>query len=100
MPGYRPQTVEMTAEIGCLNEAAATRDLEIGRLNDAVAMHQAEIERLNEAISARDRELSSVKAERDAQIVWLSDERMRLNGQLNVDAAKLEVLQGQFDTVT
>jgi glycosyltransferase involved in cell wall biosynthesis/SAM-dependent methyltransferase len=100
LPRYRPQTVEMTAEIGCLNEAAATRDAEIGRLNDAAAMRQAEIERLNEAISARDRELSSVKAECDAQIVWLSDERMRLNGQLSVDAAKLEVLQGQFDTVT
>jgi glycosyltransferase involved in cell wall biosynthesis/SAM-dependent methyltransferase len=100
LPGYRPQTVEVTTEINRLNEAAARRDAEISRLSDAAARRQAEIQRLNEAISAGDKELSSVKAERDTQIVWLRDERTRLYGQLNVDAAKLGVLQKRLDTVT
>ena len=88
------------AEIGRLNEAVARRAAEIGRLNDVVATRDAEIGRLNNVLSARDIELSSVKAERDAQIVWLSDERTRLSGELNAHAAKLAVSQGQLYKLT
>jgi glycosyltransferase involved in cell wall biosynthesis/ubiquinone/menaquinone biosynthesis C-methylase UbiE len=126
LPGYRSQTVEMTAEIGRLSEAVATREAEIMRLNDAVATRNAaeimrlneavatrkaeimrlndavatriaEIGRLNDHLSSRDMELQSVKTERDAQIVWLSDERTRLNGQLDGYVAGLDALQGRYD---
>ena len=100
LPGYQTQAAEFTAEIGRLNDAAAVRDAEIHRLNDAAAVRDAEIRRLNDAISDADRELASVKAERDAQIVWLSDERTRQGEELHARAAQLEVLQGRFDKVT
>ena len=111
LPLYRSQSVEMTAEIGRLSEAVATRDAEIMRLTDAVATGEGEIKRLNDVaaplnveihrlhdvLSARGWELSSVKTEGDAQIVWLSDERTRLNGQLDGYAARLDALQDRYD---
>jgi glycosyltransferase involved in cell wall biosynthesis/SAM-dependent methyltransferase len=84
------------AEIGRLNDGVAARDAEIGRLNDWAAARNTEIVYLNGALGARGRELSSVKAERDGQIVLLSDERQ----QLNAYAARLATLQGRFDRVT
>jgi glycosyltransferase involved in cell wall biosynthesis/SAM-dependent methyltransferase len=100
LPGYRSQAIEMSAEIGRLSEVVATRDAEIKRLNDAASPLNVEIRRLHDALSARGRELSSVKSERDGQIVWLSDDRTRLNGQLDAYAARLDALQGRFDEVT
>jgi len=104
---YRSQAAEMSAEVKRLSDAVATRDAEIMRLNDAVATGEAavatddaEIKRLKDALSARGWELSSVKAERDGHIVWLSDERTRLNGQLDDYAVRLAGLQGRFDKVT
>jgi glycosyltransferase involved in cell wall biosynthesis/ubiquinone/menaquinone biosynthesis C-methylase UbiE len=91
------------AEIGRLNNAAAARDAEIGRLNNAAAARDAEIGRLNDRLSSRDMELQSVRTERDAQIVWLSDERARLNGQLDGYATRLDALQGlqrRYDKLT
>ena len=100
LPAYQSQAAELSAEIGLLNDAAAARDAEIGRLNDAAATRDAEIGRLNDHLSSRDMELQSVKTERDAQIVWLSDERTRLNGQLDGYAARLDALQGRHDKLT
>jgi glycosyltransferase involved in cell wall biosynthesis len=97
LPAYQSQAAELSAEIGRLNDAAAARDAEIGRLKEAAAMRIAEIGRLNDHLSSRDMELQSVKTERDAQIVWLSDERTRLNGQLDGYAATLDALQGRYD---
>ena len=112
LPGYRSQAVEMTAQIGRLSEAVATRDTEIGRLSEAVATRDAEIGRLSEAAAMRDAEigrLSEAAATRDAeirrlndaaatrndQIVLLSDEGTLLKGQLNAYVARLATLQGR-----
>jgi glycosyltransferase involved in cell wall biosynthesis/ubiquinone/menaquinone biosynthesis C-methylase UbiE len=128
LPAYQSQAAELSAEIGRLNDAAAARDaeigrlidtaaardaeigrlidtaaardVEIGRLIDTAAARDAEIGRLNDHLSSRDMELQSVKTERDAQIVWLSDERTRLNGQLDGYAATLDALQGRYDKLT
>ncbi len=71
---------------GCPNEAAASR--------------VAEVERPDDARPASDNELSSVKSERDALIVWLTDERRRLNRELDSYAAQLAALQSRLDKVT
>jgi glycosyltransferase involved in cell wall biosynthesis/ubiquinone/menaquinone biosynthesis C-methylase UbiE len=97
LPAYQSQAAGLSAEIGRLNDAAAARDAEIGRLIETAATRIAEIGRLNDHLSSRDMELQSVKTERDAQIVWLSDERTRLNGQLDGYAATLDALQGRYD---
>src|SRR3984957_5374705 len=86
LPAYRSQADELRAEIGRLNEAGSARDEETRRLSDE--------------LSAGERELSSVKAQRDSEIVWLSNERTRLNGELQAHAAALAVLQGRLDKVT
>ena len=67
-----------------------------GRLNEAVASRVAEIERPNDAQSARDSELSSERA----ALIWLNDERARLNRELDAQAAQLAALQRRFDKVT
>jgi glycosyltransferase involved in cell wall biosynthesis/SAM-dependent methyltransferase len=114
LPAYQSQAAERSAEIGRLNDAAARSDAEIGRLNDAAARsdagigrlndwaaaRNAEISRLNDALDARGTELASVKAQRDGQIVLQSDERARLNVELDAYAARLATLQGRFDRVT
>ena len=114
LPAYQSQAAELSAEIGRLNDAVATRDAEIGRLNDAAATRDAEIKRLRDEaasrdmetrglkreLSTRDIELSSVTSERDAKIIWFNDELARLTGELDAHAAKFAVLQGRFDKLT
>ena len=85
MPAYREQAAELSTATGRLNEAVASRD--------------AEIERPNDALSDRDNELSSVKSER-AALIWLIDERRRLNEELDSQAAQLVGLQRRLDKVT
>ncbi len=91
---------ERDTEIGRLNDALGARDAEMGRLNDALGARGAEMGRLKDVLSARDAELSSIKTEREAQIVWLNDERRRLNSELNAHAANLADLQRRFDKLT
>jgi len=114
LPVYQSQAAELGAEIVRLNDAAAARIAEIGRLNveaaardaelnrliDKAAARFAEIDRLNDHLSSRDMELESVKTERDAQILSMSNERTRLNEQLNAYGAKLNSLQGRYDNLT
>jgi glycosyltransferase involved in cell wall biosynthesis/ubiquinone/menaquinone biosynthesis C-methylase UbiE len=119
LPAYQSQAAGLSAEIGRLNDAAAARDAEIGRLDDAAAARDAEIGRLNDAAAARDAEIGRLNdavaardaeikrlndealalslAERDGQIVWLTDELTRLNRQLDAYAARLDALQGRYD---
>src|SRR5271166_3977500 len=85
LPAYREQAAELSTATGRLNEAVASRD--------------AEIERPNDALSDRDNELSSVKSER-AALIWLIDERRRLNEELDSQAAQLVGLQRRLDKVT
>jgi len=99
LPACRAQAAELSAATGLLNEAVASRDAEIERLNEAEASRVAEIELLNDGLSARDNEVSSVQSER-AALMWLIDERTRLNRELDSYAAQLAALQGRFDKVT
>ena len=95
----KAQVCGRDSEIVRLNAASAL-DSEIARLKNAASARDAEIGRLSDALSDRDRELSLVKAERDAQILWLNDERTRLDGELNALVAKLAELQRRFGKLT
>ena len=91
LPGYQSQVAALGAEIGRLKDAAASREAQLS---------QPERVRLNAMLSSREMELSSVRAERDAQIARLNDGRTRLTEQVNDYAARLNSLQGRFDKLT
>ncbi len=100
LPAHRTQAAEMISEIGRLSEAVATREAETHRLSEAVSMRETEIRRLRDDLLAHNIQHQSVKAERNAQIVRLIDERTRLTDQLDAQAARLDALQDRHDKLT